>query len=52
MIKSNELLFMDEKIMHPWYMKGASIVFFYEALAIAMHLTNFDIDSSINIVYS
>ena len=52
LIKSNEILFMDEKIMHPWYMKGASIVFFYETLAITMELTNFDIDSAINIVYS
>lgn len=51
-VKSNEVLFMDQMIQHPWFMKRHSIVFFYEPMALAMALTNNDIDKAINIVYT
>jgi hypothetical protein len=52
-ITSAEIILMDKKIIHPWFLQGLSnLTFFYEPMAIAMTLSNNNIDTSIGIVYS
>lgn len=47
-----EILQMDEKILHPWFLKRRKIIFSHQPLAVAMELSNYNVDVSINLVYS
>ena len=51
-ITSSEIILMDKKIIHPWFLSGlSSISFFHEPMAIAMALSNNNIDTAVNLVY-
>jgi hypothetical protein len=51
-ITSPEIILMDKKIMHPWHLQGlGNLSFFYEPMAIAMALSNNNVDTSVNLVY-
>jgi hypothetical protein len=51
-ITSQQIILMDQKITHPWFLQGLSnLSFFHEPIAIAMGLSNNNIDTSINLVY-
>lgn len=51
-LTSNEIILMDKKIMHPWYLHGlGSLTFFYAPMASAMALSNNNVDTAVNLVY-
>jgi len=50
-ISSGIVILMDQKITHPYHINQKRITFFYEPMAIAMALSNNNIDASINLVY-
>jgi hypothetical protein len=50
-VSSPEIILMDKKVMHPWFYFGAYVSFFYEPMAVAMALSNNNIDTAVNLVY-
>jgi hypothetical protein len=51
-ITSPEIILMDKKVMHPWFLSGlGSITFFYEPMAIAMALSSNNVETAVNLVY-
>ena len=51
-ITSSEIILMDKKITHPWHLIGlGNLSFFYEPMAIAMALSNNNVDTAVNLVY-
>jgi hypothetical protein len=51
-ITSTDLILMDQKITYPWSLSGlGSLTFFYEPIALAMVLSNNNIETSIKMVY-
>lgn len=51
-LTSPDIILMDKKIIHPWFLSGlGSLSFFYEPMAIAMGLSNNNVDSAVNLVY-
>ena len=50
-IVSGTIILMDQKITHPYHINNKRISFFYEPMAIAMGLSNNNVDSAVNLVY-
>ena len=51
-ITSSEIILMDKKIIHPWHLNGlGNLSFFHEPMAIAMALSNNNVDTAVNLVY-
>jgi hypothetical protein len=50
-ITSLNIILMDKKVMHPWFYFGSHIAFFHEPMAIAMALSNNNVDTAVNLVY-
>jgi hypothetical protein len=51
-ITSPNIILMDKKVIHPWFYFSSYVVFFHEPMAIAMALSNNNIDTAVNLVYS
>jgi hypothetical protein len=49
---SYQIIMLDKYIMSPWYFARKEFSVLDEALSIAMHLCNNDIDKAITFVYS
>jgi len=51
-LMSSDIILMDKKIIHPWHLHGlGTLTFFYEPMAIAMALSNNNVDTAVNLVY-
>lgn len=51
-LTSPDIILMDKKITHPWHLHGlGNLSFFHEPMAIAMALSNNNVDTAINLVY-
>jgi len=50
-ITSKVMILMDQNIVHPYHMNLNKVTFFHEPLAIAMALSNNNVDTAVNIVY-
>lgn len=50
-INSGLVVLMDQKITHPYHINQKRVTFFHEQMAIAMGLSNNNLDASINLVY-
>jgi hypothetical protein len=51
-ITSSEIILMDKKVMHPWFLHGlGSLTFFHDEIATAMALSNNNVDTAVNLVY-
>lgn len=50
-INSGLVILMDQKILHPYHINQKRVTFFYEPMAVAMGLSNNNIDAAINLVY-
>ena len=51
-LNSYDIVRMDKEVTHPWFASGmGSLTIFYEPMAVALNLTNSDVDRAINIVY-
>jgi hypothetical protein len=48
---SRQMILMDQKIKRPYFVMNKSIIFFDEPMAIAMALSNNNLDIAINLVY-
>ena len=50
-IVSRTIILMDQNITHPYHINQKRITFFYEPMAIAMALSNNNVDTAVNLVY-
>jgi len=49
--RNADTVLLDQKAFHPWFLDRRGVTFFYEPLAIAMSLSNNNVDTAINLVY-
>ncbi len=50
-LSNRDLILMDQKLLHPYYINKKNISFFYEPIAIAMALTHNNVYASVEMTY-
>ena len=50
--KNSDTILLDQKALHPWFLDRRGVTFFHQPLAMAMTLSNNNVDMAVGIVYS